>query len=146
MSKDNLPALLKGPVVKGFGRGSKQLGVPTANFPEEVVAQLPPLKQGVYFGWGLVEGDEVREMVMSLGFNPYYKNTKKSAETHILHQFPEDFYGRQLSICVLGFIRDMTDFHSLQELIDAIQGDIKAAKECLSSGEYDKYQEELKKF
>ncbi len=35
------PIFLFGDVVKGFGRGSKQLGIPTANFPESVVKSLP---------------------------------------------------------------------------------------------------------
>ena len=140
------PTFLKGQVVKGFGRGSRELGVPTANYPEEVVAELPPLKEGVYFGWARVAGDEVRGMVMSLGFNPYYKNTQKSVETHVLHVFKEDFYGKQMAICVLGFIREMTDFKSMQLLVEAIHGDIEMAKECLNSGKYDKYRHELEKY
>ena len=141
-----LPAFLKGPVVKGFGRGSRQLGVPTANFPEEVVALLPPLRPGVYFGWARVSGGEVKGMVMSLGWNPYYKNTHKSVETHVLHEFKQDFYGEELGICVTGFIREMTDFKSLQLLVEAIHGDIKTAKERLATGEYDKFRDELIKF
>ena len=35
------PCFLSGDVVAGFGRGSKQLGIPTANFPENVVRALP---------------------------------------------------------------------------------------------------------
>ena len=140
-----LPTFLKGTVVKGFGRGSRQLGVPTANFPEEVVAQLPALGEGVYFGWARVSAREVIGMVMSLGWNPYYKNTHKSVETHLLGEM-EDFYGEQLAICVVGFIREMTDFKSLQLLVEAIHGDIKTAKECLESGQHDKFRAELIKF
>ncbi|KAJ8036616.1 Riboflavin kinase [Holothuria leucospilota] len=51
-----LPYFTKGKVVKGFGRGSKELGIPTANFPEEVVAKLPAsFSTGVYFGWAKVD-------------------------------------------------------------------------------------------
>ena len=43
--------LLKGKVTSGFGRGSRQLGFPTANLPpkplEHMLAHLP---KGVYFG------------------------------------------------------------------------------------------------
>jgi hypothetical protein len=46
------PIRLAGPVVAGFGRGSKQLGVPTANIsPAELAAALDALPSGVYFGW-----------------------------------------------------------------------------------------------
>lgn len=45
------PILLEGEVVAGFGRGSRQLGVPTANLaPEPLREQLAALPVGVYFG------------------------------------------------------------------------------------------------
>lgn len=35
---------------------------------------------GVYYGWAQVGNDQtVYPMVMSLGWNPYYKNEKRSA-------------------------------------------------------------------
>ena len=36
---------------------------------------------GVYYGWAQIggKGSEVYPMVMSLGWNPYYKNEKRSA-------------------------------------------------------------------
>ena len=76
------PFRLEGVVTKGFGRGSKDLGIPTANFNEEVVDNLPTdLETGIYFGWTHLEGDDdklVRKAVVSIGWNPYYKNSKKS--------------------------------------------------------------------
>ena len=40
-----------GDVTVGFGRGSKDLGVPTANLPPESLKDvLPDLPCGVYFG------------------------------------------------------------------------------------------------
>ena len=45
------PIRLAGAVTHGFGRGSRQLGVPTANLPPEpLAAQLAGLADGVYFG------------------------------------------------------------------------------------------------
>lgn len=74
------PFRIEGHVTKGFGRGSKELGIPTANFSEEVVAGLPShLETGIYFGWTQLEEDEVvRKAVVSIGWNPYYDNSKKS--------------------------------------------------------------------
>ena len=75
-------------VVWGFGRGSKQLGIPRANFPEQVVDNLPAdLSTAIYYGWASVGSGEVHKMVVSIGWNPYYKNTKKSMETHIMHAY-----------------------------------------------------------
>ena len=46
-----LPLFIRGEVVKGFGRGSKELGCPTANFSETVVDKLPKdLPNGIYYG------------------------------------------------------------------------------------------------
>ena len=68
-----------GVVVKGFGRGSKDIGVPTANFDNEVVEKLPEyFQQGVYYGWAQVDNGPVYKMVMSIGNNPYYNNEKKT--------------------------------------------------------------------
>ncbi|KAM4809932.1 riboflavin kinase [Rhinophrynus dorsalis] len=128
----NLPYFCRGEVVKGFGRGSKDLGIPTANFPEHVVDNLPnDLSTGIYYGWGCVGNGDVHKMVMSIGWNPFYKNTKKSVETHIIHQFGEDFYGEILSIVIAGYIRPEKSFDSLDSLIAAIHSDIEEAKKQL---------------
>lgn len=51
----------------------------TANYPESVVDNLPKeMPLGVYYGWGSVDDGEVYKMVLSVGWNLYYKNTKKS--------------------------------------------------------------------
>lgn len=73
------PYYASGEVVKGFGRGSKQLGIPTANYPESVVEKLPSgFDNGVYYGWAKVDDGPVYKMVMSIGNNPYYNNEKKT--------------------------------------------------------------------
>ena len=86
------PIRLSGPIVKGFGRGSAELGIPTANIPIAglSVGGNEDVESGVYYGWAGVDVDEMgkREegvngggvwgMVMSIGWNPYYKNEKRS--------------------------------------------------------------------
>ncbi|KAF7262892.1 riboflavin kinase [Rhynchophorus ferrugineus] len=132
MTGRNLPYFVKGEVVKGFGRGSRELGCPTANFPEDVVNCLPEdFATGVYCGYAQVDGGEVHKMVMSVGWNPFYNNTKKSIETHVMHKFESDFYGKELKIVVLEYLRAMKNFGSLDELIKAIETDISDAKSVL---------------
>ncbi|KAG8595810.1 hypothetical protein GDO81_001639 [Engystomops pustulosus] len=127
-----LPYYCSGEVVRGFGRGSKELGIPTANFPEHVVDGLPcDLDTGIYYGWGCVGNGDIYKMVMSIGWNPFYKNTKKSVETHIIHRFENDFYGEVLSIVIVGYIRPEKSFNSLDDLIAAIHSDIEEAKKQL---------------
>ncbi|XP_008555935.1 riboflavin kinase [Microplitis demolitor] len=132
MSKDNLlPYYAAGKIVKGFGRGSKALGIPTANFPEEVVAQLPEgFNTGIYYGWAALEG-KIYKMVMSIGWNPFYQNEKKSMEVHILHKFSNDLHGKELKVVITGFVRPEANFDSVDALIAAINNDIKIADERL---------------
>merc|ERR1712071_628928 len=73
------PIFSKGVVIKGFGRGSKDLGIPTANFADEVISTLPKdMETGIYYGLANVDEGPIHKMVMSIGWNPYYKNVKKS--------------------------------------------------------------------
>ncbi|XP_064645887.1 riboflavin kinase-like [Lineus longissimus] len=139
----DFPFFTEGEVVKGFGRGSKELGIPTANFPENVVEQLPEsVSAGIYFGWACVDGGDVYKMVMSIGWNPYYQNKKRSMETHIIHKFDEDFYGSSLKVCLLGYIRAERSFKSLDELIVAIKNDISEAESQLDKVECINYKED----
>jgi len=70
-------------------------------------------------------------MVMSIGYNPYYKNTVRSAEVHILYKFPQDFYGSEMAISILGFIRPEYDYVSLESLVEDINEDIEVTKRSL---------------
>jgi riboflavin kinase len=144
MLPDSIKALLPhfafGPVVRGFGRGSKKLGCPTANLPENVVDRLPPgFKLGVYYGWASVDNGPVHKMVMSIGFNPQFRNLKKTMETHILHDYGSDFYGSLLKVVITGFIRDMVKFSSLDELMSAIEADITFARGELETADHSSF-------
>lgn len=60
---------------------------------------------------------------MSIGYNPFYKNTVRSAEVHVLHEFGKDFYGSEMRVSVLGFIRPEYDYNSLEALVEDIRED-----------------------
>ncbi|KAK7812807.1 hypothetical protein U0070_019833 [Myodes glareolus] len=110
-----------GQVVHGFGRGSKQLDIPTANFPEQVLDSLPAdISTGIYSGWASVRSGAIHKMV-SIGWNPYYKNVTKSMEIHIIHTFKEDFHGEILNVAIVGYLISEKNFDSLESLISAIQ-------------------------
>lgn len=84
------PIRLSGPIVKGFGRGSAELGIPTANIPIAglSVGGNEGVESGVYYGWAGVDVDEsgkreggaygVWEVALSIGWNPFYKNSVRS--------------------------------------------------------------------
>jgi len=139
MNKPWLPHRAQGTVVKGFGRGSKQLGIPTANFPKSVVDQLPSnFETGVYFGFAQLEG-KVYKMVVSIGWNPCFDNKEKSIETHIMHKFENDFYDQHLKIIIAGYLRPELKFDGLDALISAINTDIAQAEEYLEKDDFKKF-------
>ncbi|KAJ9104791.1 hypothetical protein QFC19_003932 [Naganishia cerealis] len=52
------PLRMVGKVTKGFGRGSKELGIPTANLPDDAIGGLVNLGfTGVYYGFARVYPD-----------------------------------------------------------------------------------------
>ncbi|KAJ1505453.1 riboflavin kinase [Coelomomyces lativittatus] len=59
--------------------------------------------------------NNVYPMVMSLGWNPFFKNQKRSAEVHIIHEFEDDFYGEELRVIILGYIREEKNYSTLVE-------------------------------
>jgi len=138
--RQQLPHYAEGTIVKGFGRGSTELGFPTANFPEDVIDGLPEqLIGGIYWGFAQVQNGPVYGMVMSIGWNPFYNNTKRAMETHILHEFePFDLYGQHLRVVIADFLRPESDFVSLQALKDAIANDIKNANKEMEKEEFSK--------
>lgn len=125
------PIFYENKVIAGFGRGSSELGIPTANLP--VDDTLTGLDCGVYFGWcrlspesseqhveiagnnrkvvfnnGMLLTDQELDnlpMVMSVGWNPFYKNKEKAAEVHIMNKFNKEFYGAKVNLVILGYIR-----------------------------------------
>ncbi|ORX51354.1 riboflavin kinase [Piromyces finnis] len=135
------PLYLKGEITRGFGRGSRELGVPTANLPQDVADSVASvIDTGVYYGWARAcHTDTVYPMVMSYGWNPYYKNEKRSAEVHLINKFPEDFYGEELRVIVLGYIRPELNYSSLDALIKDIMFDIEVSKHSLERENYLKY-------
>lgn len=137
--------LLSGRVTSGYGRGSKQIGVPTANLPSSALAEggtveflsragdggatagsLDTLPRGVYVAWAGLRG-EVYPAVVNVGLSPTFEdaqNPETIAEAHILDPIESDFYGEQLTLILLGFIRPERKFPSFDELLAAIRSDI----------------------
>jgi len=124
------PIRMAGPVVKGFGRGSKMLGIPTANLDvAPLKLQADALAPGIYFGWASVAKSDPRDvgggvyrMVMSIGWNPFFDNSKKTIEPWLLHTFERDFYEQELRITVLGYVRPEANFTTIEDLISGYTG------------------------
>ncbi|XP_020599948.1 bifunctional riboflavin kinase/FMN phosphatase [Phalaenopsis equestris] len=137
------PWYIGGPVVKGFGRGSKVLGIPTANLPaENISGLLSEHTSGVYFGWAKLSTRGIYKMVMSIGWNPYFNNTEKTVEPWLLHEFDDDFYGEELRLVVVGYIRPEANFPSLDSLIQRIRQDGRIAEKALELPIYAGYKDD----
>ena len=84
------PLVLESYIIRGFGRGGKQLGMPTANLEitPEINEMLKPIIPGIYYGWVWfnqeksgscgVDFERKYECVISTGFNPFYENKEKT--------------------------------------------------------------------
>lgn len=66
--------LLVGNVAPGYGRGSKKLGIPTANLPyfDKKLTEFE-CPNGVYFGWGKVADDSnLCTVIANIGKSPTF--------------------------------------------------------------------------
>lgn len=141
------PWYLRGVVVHGHGRGGSKLGYPTANVQLDAatVQSLMDYNNLVLFGYGCIEGTTPNEGVaveesqqlgpfpfaMSVGYNPQFQDVALSAEVHFLETFAQDFYDSCIRIVVIGSIRPMYAFQSLDELISTINKDVAKTQEKL---------------
>lgn len=145
------PIYLEGTVVTGYGRGSKDLGVPTANLdPLDVGSRVKGLPDGVYFGWAqldasseaCLEDRSVHKMVMNIGNRPTYiedNSSEKSIEVHVMHKYRDDFYGKKIKVIMLGYLRPELKFSGLKELLHRIYTDIGISKSQLDVDRWLKY-------
>ena len=149
----------RGPVDKGYGRGGKKLGVPTANLPARFFQNaLESVQTGVYFGWAVLEDNQfkVREKgeprpgrmvphkaVVNVGYSPTFEgqeNPEKIIEAHLMLEDDSaplsDFYGETMRLQLSGFLRPERKFPSFPQLIQQIHTDIANAKHALDAYPY----------
>lgn len=59
-----------------------------------------------------------------------------------MSKFPSDFYGAELKLLVLGFVRPEYDYDSLKALVDDINMDIEVTRRSLDRPAYAKFKDE----
>ena len=107
------PLTLEAEVIHGFKRGSKELGFPTANLSmKDLGDQGSNLETGIYYGIAHL-GAVHYKAVISVGWNPFYKNVEKTIEAHLLHKFEEDFYGERNKVVMYGYLRPEANFDNV---------------------------------
>lgn len=116
------PHRVEGTVVRGRGEGAA-IGVPTANVAPLEYAALPAA--GVYAGRATV-GAQSWPSAISVGRPPTFPEATDVLEAHLIG-FQGDLYGCPITVEFLTRLREQRPFGSIQELGDALRGDIEAA-------------------
>lgn len=119
---------LHGKVVPGTGQG-EGLGFPTANLNVSKGQALPP--DGVYASWAHINGNAYESMT-NVGLCPTFEHEKRTIETYIL-DYSGDLYGNDLSVDLVGKLRDEEKFTDIEDLKEQIAKDIKNGKSILET-------------
>ncbi|RAI39509.1 bifunctional riboflavin kinase/FAD synthetase [Rhodoplanes roseus] len=120
------PWFQSGEVVHGDRRG-RDLGYPTANL------RLDPnckLKHGVYAVRVGVEGKRF-DGVANFGRRPMFDSGVTLLEA-FLFDFKGDLYGKTIDIAFYAFLRPELKFRAVEDLIDRMNEDSKAARQILA--------------
>lgn len=130
---------MRAKVVSGFGRGSKQMGTPTANMDPTVLApQLERMRRGVYFGFARLpddpDNDSWSKCVINVGQRPTFADGDGvTIEVHVMRLMGRDFYGETMECVALGYLRPEMKFKGLRELVGRIMTDIGLARNALDA-------------
>lgn len=123
---DTLLISFSADVIPGAGRG-KILGTPTINMS---TANLPEMEHGIYACWTEIDGKKERS-VMHFGPRPVYNDPVATCEVHLLDRVikttPES-----LQVTVVGYIREVRDFPTVDAMRYEIERDIDRARAMLA--------------
>jgi len=119
---------IEGEVIRGTGRGSKILNVPTANIrtPDVIVP-----REGVYAVRVKVK-DSFFDGVVNIGRRPTFGGSDVSYEVHLFN-FSGDILGEMIRIYFIEWLRGERTFPDPHSLETQIRSDIQLAKEILST-------------
>jgi riboflavin kinase / FMN adenylyltransferase len=127
------PHEVRGPVVRGDGRGGPELGFPTANLLLGDDIALPA--DGMYAGYFTRADESVHPAAIYVGRRPtFYAPGTASVlvEAYLLH-FDGDLYGEKSRVSFVGRLRGDQKFDSVDELIAQMHRDAADAERVLSA-------------
>ena len=64
---------------------------------------------------------------MRIGLNPTFNTTKKTFEVYLIGYTGDDFYGENLEVTIIDFIRESVKCKDIEELKEWIRRDIEIA-------------------
>jgi len=123
------PFELPGSVVKGDQRG-REIGIPTAN----VVSACMSPGDGVYAAIAHVPGGRTHAAAVNIGERPTFEGLAHRVEAHLIDVGHEDGawaplpglpeYGWDITLELIGWVRDQVRFGSPDELVAQIHRDV----------------------
>jgi riboflavin kinase/FMN adenylyltransferase len=119
---------VEGTVVRGDGRGGRELGIPTANLA--VAGDLALPTNGVYAGHLTEDAGAPLPAAISVGVNPQFHTTGRRVEAHVL-DFDGDLLGAQVSVSFEHRLRDEAAFPTVEDLVAQIHQDIRHTRRLL---------------
>jgi riboflavin kinase/FMN adenylyltransferase len=124
------PFAVRGVVAEGDKRG-RALGFPTANVPIGPSAAAPA--DGVYAGWLRRRDDGTTyPAAISVGTNPTFDgHRERRVEGYALDRDDLELYGVEVEISFVDRLRGMLRFESIDELVEAMRGDVARARGIL---------------
>jgi riboflavin kinase/FMN adenylyltransferase len=127
------PHEVRGPVVRGDGRGGPQLGFPTANLQVADDIALPA--DGIYAGYFTRADGTVHDAAISVGRRPtfYEPGTAPVLVEAYLLNFDGDLYGEHSRLSFIDRLRGDRKFESVDALIAQMHLDAAAAERVLSA-------------
>ncbi|HEY1444716.1 MAG TPA: bifunctional riboflavin kinase/FAD synthetase [Acidimicrobiales bacterium] len=126
------PHEVRGPVVRGDGRGGPELGFPTANLeiPDDIA--LPA--DGVYAGHFRRPDGSIHQAAINVGRRPTFYEPGTApvlVEAYLLH-FDGDLYGEPSRVCFAHRLRDERRFDTVEDLIAQMHQDVAEAERMLA--------------
>jgi riboflavin kinase / FMN adenylyltransferase len=126
------PHEVRGPVVRGDGRGGPELGFPTANVAVPAEIELPA--DGIYAGFYTRADGTMHRSAISVGRRPtfYEPGTAPVLVEAYLLDFEGDLYGEEARVTFWYRLRDELRFESVEALIAQMKADVEAAERVLA--------------
>ena len=126
------PHEVRGPVVRGDGRGGPELGFPTANVAVDDDIALPA--DGIYAGYFTRADGSVHPSAISVGRRPtfYEPGTAPVLVEAYLLDFDGDLYGEASRVSFHHHLRPEQRFESVEALIAQMTADVAETQRVLA--------------